>query len=602
MMPVRPVGFALFGALLTACARPAPPPPAEPAQAPRPAATLPVWSEHPAVRTLDLRPGRNLPLRSSGTEAGEAWVLDENGYVGTFIEVPSAGAVRVIVNATGHADQNVAPRMNVVVGALSWPFDVGSEASEHACTMDLAAGTHFVRIELVNDGAELNRQLEVTSVSIEGARLLPGARDEHALAAADTYIQNHRRGRARITFPGATPGAKAHVVLKRHAFNFGVNVPFADNRLIPEKPADPESEAAKYQQLVRGRFNSVALSNAGHWAHLEEKRDRVTTAGVDRFLRFAEQQQYRARMQALLGETAQQPAWLASSDAKKPGLLALAGRGDAKARAEVDAELDERIAYYVKERAKHYQELDVLSASVHDPRYSTIFGAAGLADLFNRAARAVRDAGAGTRLYLNEYDLLQWSRDPRTSAPDPYANWYRRHAEAILQAGGAVDGLGVRYDSDGRDAKAIGTQAHSAARVYSVLQNLSTTGLRLSLTEFSVKSATANSDRAAQILEETLKLTFGTPQADTFMLGAIWAKTAGDLPAAASVLFDERGELTAAGRRYDALLKAWTTDLELPVEPDGTIGFDGFFGDYTVTLGGTTREFTLAPGKSKYSL
>jgi GH35 family endo-1,4-beta-xylanase len=505
----------------------------------------------------------------------------------------------VTVNAAGHPDQGVVPRMNVVVGALSWPFDVGRDASDHTCTMNLAPGTHFVRIELVNDGPEPNRQLEIMSVSVEGAQLLPGARDEHALAAAETYIQNHRRGRARVAVAGATPGAKARAVLKRHAFNFGVNVPFTDSRLVPEHPA-PESDAAKYRELLRGRFNSVVLSEAGAWAHQEEKRDRVDMAHVDRLLRFAEHEKLRARMHALLGGT--EPDWVGSTDARHPGLLARARRGDSKAKAELDAELDERIAYYVKERAKHYVELDVIDASLHGPGYVELYGAAGISDIFNRTARAVREAGAATRLYLNEHNLLQWSRDPRTGAPDPYANWYRRHAEAIVRAGGAVDGLGVEYHADGRGAADLGVQAHSAARAYSALQNLSTTGLRLSLTEFGVSGTGASPERAAQILEETLKLVFGTPQADTFMVWGVWARGASDPPLTASVLFDERGELTVVGQRYDSLMKAWTTDVEVPVEPDGTILFDGFYGDYALTVGGVTHEFALVPDKTKYSL
>jgi GH35 family endo-1,4-beta-xylanase len=601
MTPVRSLrSAAALGALLGACAKPSAPAPVHAPPAPKPVATVSVFSEHPAVRSMDVRPGRNLALRSSGTEDGEAWVLDENGYVGAFLEAPTAGPVRVTVNATGHADQNVLPRMNVAVGALSWPFEVADEARDHTCTMDLAAGTHFVRIEFVNDTPEANRQLEINSVGVEGARLVPGNRDELALAAAETYIKNHRRGRARVTVAGATPGTKARVVLKRHAFNFGVNVPFSDNRLLPEPAAGPDSDAAKYQRMLLGRFNTVVLSNAGKWAYQEEKRDQVTMAHVDRVFRFAERNGLRVRMHTLLWDANQEPGWVGSTD-KKPGLLTLARRGDAKAKAELDAEIDERIAYYVRDRAPHYLELDVINESLHKPRYLDVYGAAGIAEIFNRTARAARDAGAHTRLYLNEFNLLQWSRDPQTDAPDPYANWYRRHAEAIVRAGGAVDGLGVQYYPDGRDARELGAQAHSAARTFAVLQNLSTTGLRLSLTEFAVAGKTATPERAATILEETLKLVFGMPQADTFMIWAIW-RAAADPPVPASALFDEKGELTAVGRRFDTLLKAWTTDIEVVVEADGTVAFDGFFGDYALALGGVTREFTLIPGKSKYAL
>ncbi|HEX5097883.1 MAG TPA: hypothetical protein VFV94_00210, partial [Polyangiaceae bacterium] len=195
---------------------------------------------------------------------------------------------------------------------------------------------------------------------------------------------------------------------------------------------------------------------------------------------------------------------------------------------------------------------------------------------------------------------LQFSRDPASAAPDPYANWYRRHAEAIVRAGGALDGLGIEYRADARGAAELGAQVHSPARAFGVLQNLSSTGLRLALTDFRVLGRGADAERAGTILEETLRLVFGTPQADGFTLATLWARVAeGE---SASALFDTNGEITVVGRRFDALLKTWSTDLELPVEADGTLSFDGFFGDYTLSFGTTTRELSLVPGKSKYAL
>jgi len=87
----------------------------------------------------------------------------------------------------------------------------------------------------------------------------------------------------------------------------------------------------------------------------------------------------------------------------------------------------------------------------------------------------VQAAGASTRLFLNEYNLLQFSSNPRTGAPDPYANWYRWHAEDLLDAGAKLDGLGVQYYADGRGAAEIGDNAHSPARIFGVLQNLAGT-------------------------------------------------------------------------------------------------------------------------------
>jgi GH35 family endo-1,4-beta-xylanase len=438
-------------------------------------------------------------------------------------------------------------------------------------------------------------------VKVEGAALLPEASDALALAAADGFVAFGRRGHATVKLPGAAAGAKVRVKLVRHAFNFGVNIPFFDNRLVPEELV-PGSPAERYQKFVLERFNTVVLSNAGKWVYHEEKKDRVTMEHVDRFFEFAEKNGLRARMHTLVWDTVQQPAWVASEDPKKPGLLALALHGDARARAELDRQIAERIGYYVKDRARRYIELDVINESVHKGRYLELYGAAGIADLFKRTARAAKEGGASTRLYLNEYNLFQWSSDPLSGAPDPYANWYRRHAERVLAAGGPVDGLGVQYYPDGREARDIGTNAHSALRAFAVLQNLATTGRRLSLTELTVKSQNATPERAARIVEDTLRLTFGTPEADTFMIWAAWAGAAGDPPVPASVLVDADFDPTEPGKRFDARIATYRTDLELEVQPGGTISFDGFYGDYAVTFGGRTRRLAFTRGQGDYAL
>ncbi len=551
----------------------------------------------PAVATVA---GASLPLHSVGMADGGTWVLDENGYAGAFVSVKAPGPVVVTVRASGHADQG-APHLGIaVLGAVSG-FDVGPEPKDYAYSTVLPAGTHFVRLEQSGAPPDAHRELTLESVKVEGAALLGEATDALALAAADSYVAFGRRGHATVRVPGAMAGATARVKLVRHAFNFGVNMPFADNRLIPAE-LEPNGPAERYQKFVLERFNTVVLSNAGKWVYQEEKKDKLTLAHVDRFFEFAEKHGLRARMHTMLWDTTQQPAWVGSEDAKTPGLMTRALHGDAKATAELDRQIDERIAYYVKERAKRYLELDVINESVHRSRYLELYGAAGIADIFKRTARAVKDGAASTRLFLNEYNVLQWSSDPLSGAPDPYANWYRRHAERVIAAGGPVDGLGVQYYPDGREAREIGSNAHSPLRIFAALQNLATTGRRLSLTELTVKSQNATPERAARIVEDTLRLVLGTPEADTFMIWAVWAGASGDPPAPASVLLDAGFAPTEPGKRFDALMKSYDTDLEVPVQAGGTLAFDGFYGDYEVLVGGRTRRLAFTRGRQDLAL
>ena len=95
----------------------------------------------------------------------------------------------------------------------------------------------------------------------------------NALAAADTYIDNFRKGPGKVALVGVAPGTEVNVKLKNHAFNFGTNIHgVSDTGLIDPNPT-PGSTAAKYQQFVTENFNMVEGSNAGKWSINEGTRD-----------------------------------------------------------------------------------------------------------------------------------------------------------------------------------------------------------------------------------------------------------------------------------------------------------------------------------------
>lgn len=416
--------------------------------------------------------------------------------------------------------------------------------------------------------------------------------DAAALAAADAYIQSGRRGPARVRIAGAAAGTPVHVRLKRHAFHFGINIPGTFNRFLNEG-APPSSEAGRFQSFVLGHFNTVVPSNGGKWIYNEGVREFVTMEYIDLMLRWAARHQMFARMHTMLWDTEQQPAWVID-------LLTAAAAGDAAAKADLRRAIDRRVDYYVRDRAGGYQELDVLNESVHHPRYVDVFGAAGIADIFNHVARTARDAGVPLRLFLNEYNVLQDSRDLRRGAGaalDPAANWYRREIEAVRAAGGDVSGVGVQYYADPRAA--IETP-HSAARIRQALGNLTATGLPVELTEFGIRKGGSRAE-AARVLDETMRMVFGTPGTTGFVMFGFWAGAIWDT-APDAVLVDNDWTLTEAGAAYEKLMAAWSTDVTVPVAADGTIAFTGFYGDYGVEMPGRTLSFELVRGKIAYDL
>ncbi|HEY7090456.1 MAG TPA: endo-1,4-beta-xylanase [Tepidisphaeraceae bacterium] len=537
-----------------------------------------------------------LPLKSSGAAADTGWRLDQNGFVGAYLKTDKASDVEIRIRATGTAS----PKMSATVADTTRSHVVDGSTSEYSSKFSLPAGTFFLRIDMSNASAATPRSLTIRDVSVSGATLLPDNTDANALASADTYIENYRKGPAAVTIPGAAEGTPVHIKLRCHAFNFGGTVHgYRDTNVLTKDPA-PDTDAFHFQKFAQDHFNLLVCSNGGKWMYNETDRDKLTMEFVDQFLDYAQSHGFRARMHALLWDSRQQqPTWVNQ-------LLDRAMKGDAEAKADLRKQISERIDYLVRQRCSKYIELDVLNEPHHQPSFWKAFGAEGMADIFNETARAVEDAGQHTTLYLNEYNVLQWSRRPpyvrggKENELEPYANWYRELYESIRDAGGKVSGVGIQYYAiKGGDADK--KSPHSAAHFVEVFQNLSILGLPISLTEFGVQGRTTTPETAADIIEDTMRMIFGTPQATTFVIWGHWAGAMWD-QAPAGALVDKQWKLTAAGERYEKLMKQWDTDITANVGKDGKVHFNGFFGDYEVTVGEKTYPLTLVKGTSSYAV
>jgi hypothetical protein len=267
-----------------------------------------------------------------------------------------------------------------------------------------------------------------------------------------------------------------------------------------------------------------------------------------------------------------------------------------------------------EDQAPRLVELDVYNESWHtgvntpgsSANYWDRLTAAGVSGVYEQAAQAVAAAGATTKLYVNEYNILQ-------NGGDPYGNWYREHIETIENADGdpndqTVSGIGMQL---------YAVNGHSADYMQQVLQNMSVTGLPLTLSEFGVQDDDAtpapdvDEPTMLKMVEDSLRMMFGSPHANTFMYWGFWAGATSDLQRA-SAWADAGWNLTNAGKVYEDLLgindwdgdptDGWTTDLTAMVGPDGTIDFTGFYGDYELTIGDQTYALALNKGESLYSL
>jgi endo-1,4-beta-xylanase len=573
--------------------------------------------------------GSGLAIKSVGSGSGD-WTLDRNGYVGTYIQLAQPGNVAVNVTAAGTVSEGINPHMNIVIADIKAGFDVASGFNSYQHTFNLPAGTYLVRTEFNNDLAQTSRGLTIRDLSISGATVLNSSTSANALAAANTYIQNFRRGNVTVALSGVAPGTPVDVRLKRHAFNFGTAVPGnSANGVNNYLGSEGTARQASYQERLNQNFNALVPENAGKWSNNEAGRDSVTMAGVDQILNYAQSHDMRARMHNLLwGDNSfngQQPSWVLNANATS-GLLDQAYLGtNPNAVADLRDEISERIDHYVgtgtsADRSHKYLELDVYNESFHtgaDPslapnlkhNYWNVYGAAGIADIYREVRDTVAAAGAATKVFVNEYGVL---------GGGDYGNWYVNHIEQLRQAGitagygDVLGGIGVQHYPGG---------SQNAGNIMRTLQNLSVQGLPIALTEFGVSNGVSPTT-AANILGDILRLTFGTADATGFFMWGFHQETGNGAttlfaPSAALYTVDTSNfnnwTITDAGKRWQDLLgiadwdgnpnNGWTTQLnDLLVGADGTIDFNGFWGDYELTIAGQMIPITLTKGTSTYSL
>jgi len=596
--------------------------------------------------------GDNLVFQSNGAADGTAWTLgtgvagnngdpvngvgnNSDGYVGTYIQVPTTGTVSISVNAAGVESNSLWPDMTISVAGMNQSFSVNSTNSNtYTATFNLPAdtatdanGTYMVRVQLDNQTSTATPDLTVNSVTVNGASLANTSNDTMAMEAAQTYGDKFRSGPGTITIDGANgqpigAGTAVQVKLIKNAFTFADAVVGTTNSTDSGNPAWLTTNASgqvipatsgtyafSYQQAILQNFNAIVPSNAGKWTYNEPTQGATTTAQgsnltfLDQISQFAQQNDLSMRMHNLIWDS-QQPGWVNT-------LLSNAYSGSTTAKTSLTIAVDNRIGYWLggtntvtgSVRAQSYQEADILNEAWHagssELNYWKIYGAAGIAQFYNTAARQITASGANTRLYTNEYNVLQYSSDPLISSgpSDPYANWYLAQVQDIRNSAaaqgltGSVSGIGMELYVN----TIGGTSAYpTPTNDMKALQNLSVVGMPLSLNEFGTSSgASFTASTASTILTQTMTMLYGTPDATTM---GFWGDLGGPNATGSFLLYNSSWGLTTVGQAFEQWMSQWDTNLGLSTDANGEVNFNGTYGTYEVTVDGQTYDLTMTQG------
>ncbi|HEY2825980.1 MAG TPA: endo-1,4-beta-xylanase [Pirellulales bacterium] len=570
---------------------------------------------------------------------GSSNTLSQTGTVGTYLVVPTGGAtISFDVNATGTASPG---HMNVVVANSQFGFNVNSTSATAYDTpnVTLPAGTYFVNVQRdynnnTNQTFTVN-SLSVNTVSGSTATFANdswlsnfNAASADAMNAANTYISNYRKGSLNVSVLGAATGSQIEIKEVNSAFKWGTAVPDTlSSYLKLNSNSNPTSLQTNYSTLLRKDFNSVTPENAGKW----QGSDGIGALAVDTLLAFAAQSPngMRVRQHNLIWGS-QQPSDITADFTTGRARSTVAATATSWMNT-INTRITAHINNYVGgndsitgvARAKEYDEMDVYNESYNTGANANVAtgqnywkvmsglaaydgtgtagtgnGAKFAADVYNRVQTAVTNAGATTKLFTNDYNVVD-------NNSDNYGQTYSQHVESVRKVGGAVSGIGTEYyNSPGVGS---GSSQVNPARAYATWQNLSAQGLPLETTEFG-ETVGAASDEATS-LTTAMTLAFGTPQMKGFTLWGFYGYSGLYAGAAGSVLYDSNFNITAAGTAYEALHDSYTTDVHATVNADGTITLPAnlpdkafYYGDYAAIINGKSYTFTYDGSNNSYAL
>ncbi|HVT30399.1 MAG TPA: endo-1,4-beta-xylanase [Lacipirellulaceae bacterium] len=552
----------------------------------------------PAI-TID---GNALALKSEGTSNGTSWVLSNNGYVGTYITLTAPTSVTVAVSADGAAN----PSMDVVIDDTRASYAVATGLHTYSHTYSLPAGTHFVRTQLTNDSGISGRQLTINSLSVAGASVSNINSDANALAASDTYIANFRKGNATVKIAGLSPGQQVNVSLKRIAFNFGGGVKVKDDGSTTILGNGGTTLQQNYQSRFNQNFNTIAANGPGYWEWNEPMQGQPVTAGLHQVYDYAASHGLYSREHNLIWDMSQ-PDWV---DSLKTQAVA-----SQAAKNNLSAAIQNRIGYYIAGGTK-FNEIDIYNESYNrgqlggNNTYWNLYGPTGIAKIYHDAKVAA--TGYSPKLVVNDYGILQGNSDA-----------FGKNLDSLQQAGVAA-GYGPVVDAIGMQYYSSNLNEAQPSNMFYGLQNMNVRGLPTELTEFGTFAETSATD-SATILGQAMRLMFGNPSSTGFIVWD-WYKATSEIDpicncaqfAPGAALYDVSASdwsgatLTQAGKAWQDQLgihdwdgnpnNGWTTQLTATVAADGTISFNGFYGDYEITANGKNYHMSLTKGTTSYAL
>lgn len=386
------------------------------------------------------------------------------------------------------------------------------------------------------------------------------AQDASWRTEADARIREIRRRpvQIRVVDEQGRPAAGVTVEVRqtRKAFPFGAAV---GGTLVRN---------AQYRDFFKAHFNWAVFENESKWYRNGKGPGQEDYATADAMVQWCRENGIPIRGHCIFWEPEKwQPRWVRPLDVEQ---------------------LKAAVEYRMDSAVKHFRgtfvHWDVDNEMLHGSFFKDRLGEDIHVWMYKRA----RELDPDVKLFTNEFNVLSVDENFKEVQTDEYVADVRR----LLEQGAPIDGVGIQGHIWFEDIL-----AHPEV-IKQRLDKVAALKLPIWISEFDVADADekANADK----LELVYRTAYSHPAVEGIMMWVFWAGASWRGPNCGLARRD--WTLNEAGKRFEALMAEWSTTASGRCDTAGVFAFDGYHGDYAVTIKGpgdsvSHQTFTLAVGR-----
>ncbi|MDH4298679.1 MAG: endo-1,4-beta-xylanase [Cyclobacteriaceae bacterium] len=375
------------------------------------------------------------------------------------------------------------------------------------------------------------------------------------------------RNRQGVLIIKAKPGSQVMVEQLSHEFWFGCAISngFGSGSMS-------EDDARQYNEKFLKNFNAAVTENAVKWGNMETRKGEVNYAVVDAILKWTEENHIPLRAHNLFwGIPNRVQPWLKEMD---------------------DNELRQTLQHRAETITKRYKgrfaEYDLNNEMVHGNYYEDRLGP----EITKLMAQWAQHGDPEAKLFLNDYDILTGNK----------LGEYMAQIRKLQGQHVPIAGIGVQGH--------LHSDTFDRHQLKNALDSLAIFKLPIRITEFNIPGQRSKyytdkilvmtpeeEELKAKEIVDYYKICFAHPAVEGILMWGFW-EGANWIPV--SSLYKRDWSPTPAAEAYQNLIfKTWWTKDSGTVGKDGVYSIPAFYGKYSVTINGISKEIGLRKADGK---